>query len=322
MHSVPYTNIASLGIASASFVIQVFDELKQYLDRKAGKKIVTYPEQEKILHVLSILNNHPELKEDVAAIEFFEGYRIILRNNKIGFTKKETAEDYINETIEKMRTDESVNKIDLLPLEEYQEYGDILLTKYASKEIAEVSSRLGKTYKRLLALSIRLETLYKERRLDDVENLKEDIVKIDKDFGLKFCNLYMRGYLKKFMSSTLYIAEDREDVDKCIKKFIQEDCKSIYFISNIYQMKIEYVAKIIKKVNVALNNRDGYIAIHSLGKARKLAKKAIAEINLPENTDYYEPITVEVGTELSKIWYRGSKGLEILNLIKDTILLS
>jgi len=196
--------------------------------------------------------------------------------------------------------------------------------KYLEEDLLQVISRLPSNIKfefiSLVNLSIHIEKLYLDGMVEEAENIKKSIKSTYGDFGLKFLNLFQRGYLKTFLKTLK--DKDPLTIEKDIRKFFEEDTKYIFFIHK--DMTIDDIEKIKIKVKVALQNNENYIALHSLGEATLITENIVKEIEksikIPgEYTKHIvnEPTNYKTLTEegekvnirdFSVIWYKGDTG--------------
>ncbi len=167
---------------------------------------------------------------------------------------------------------------------------------------------------------------------EEAENIKRSIKFTYGDFGLKFLNLFQRGYLKTFLRTLK--DKDPLTIEKEIRKFFEEDTKYIFFIHK--DMTIDDIEKIKIKVKTALQNKENYIAIHSLGEATLIAENIVKEIEksitipeeytkhiLDEPTDY--KTFTEEGKEVnirdfSVIWYKGDTGKRLFGFLLNFVI--
>ncbi len=204
----------------------------------------------------------------------------------------------------------------------YHEFKDS--EKRMEEEIIDTISVLPKEaktlYTSLIALSAQIEDLYKKGKIDDAEFVRRSIKLLYGEFGLKFCNLYQRNYLKNFFKTLE--KKDPKVIEREIKRFFDET-KYVFFIHK--DMSIQDLENIKIQIEDALNRGEDYIAVHSLGGATTLARTIVESLSPPENITYQK--TVHDGVDeknvrdFTIIWYKGEKGERLLTyfLIKPRV---
>ena len=192
------------------------------------------------------------------------------------------------------------------------------------KDIVEAVSKLPgdirTKYFSLVTLSSRIEQLYLEGRIEKAENIRNSIKSLYGEFGLRFSNLYQRGYLKTFMR--LLKKEEPKNIVEKIKSFFDE-AEFVFFIHK--NMSISELEEIERKLEMALKNLNEYVALHSLGGATRIAREIIMKIRkrIPsEIMNQYTTIKKDEKTEykirindkimqirdFSYIWYKNKRG--------------
>jgi len=206
--------------------------------------------------------------------------------------------------------------------------------KYLEEDLVQVISRLPSNIKfefiSLINLSIHIEKLYLDGRMEEAENIKKSIKSVYGDFGLKFLNLFQRKYLKTFLRTLK--EKDPLTMEKEIRKFFEEDTRYIFFIHK--DMTIDDIEKIKIKVKIALQNKENYVAIHSLGEATLIAESIIKDIEknkIPEEYTRHmvdKPTDYKTFTEkreeasirdFSVIWYKGEAGKRLFGFLLNFV---
>ena len=206
--------------------------------------------------------------------------------------------------------------------------------KYLEEDLVQVISRLPSNIKfefiSLINLSIHIEKLYLDGRMEEAENIKKSIKSVYGDFGLKFLNLFQRKYLKTFLRTLK--EKDPLTMEKEIRKFFEEDTRYIFFIHK--DMTIDDIEKIKIKVKIALQNKENYVAIHSLGEATLIAESIIKDIEKNKIPGEYtrhmvdKPTDYKTFTEkreeasirdFSLIWYKGEAGKRLFGFLLNFV---
>ena len=168
--------------------------------------------------------------------------------------------------------------------------------------------------------SIRINRLYKNGKNTEAEQLKAELSHRYEEYGLKFSNLYNKGYLQTFLSK-LYENKEYNNLDNKVRNFIQNEMRGVFFVAA--GISIEEMLTLKKAISTNLAQRTDYIAIHSLGSAIPIAKEIFNDILISESS--YEPVltidkepTKEFIGEFSKIIYT-KQGAKFLELIKENL---
>ncbi len=281
---------------------------------------------------IELLKETPELKEEPIVADFLEknmpnmssvkplsdyDFDIILQDGKLKIISPEDA-DKILQKIKEEKVKELSDKVNVVHLKEAQGFYEYKNDeKVAPKGIVDIVNKLNVKHKSLLFLSAWVEKLYDEKRVDEVEETKSDIHKIYDQYGMKFCSLYTKGYLKSLLSKLYkqYQKDSSINIDSEISMFVSEKAKAIYFIHS-YMDKND-VVRIVNQIDEYLRDKVEYIAIHSLGANVKKAKEIAKDISLPSKSDYTKKVIVpKKPYEFSIIWYR-KEGIKIYSLITE-----
>lgn len=281
---------------------------------KIKEAIEKNPELKKIQAISDFISKH-----QLEIPEFFKNYSILNSNGEYSVVPLEISDDLLKK-LKEGKEKELEEKISIIPLEESQifdEYKNI--EKQAPKSIVDIANQLDTKYKSLITLSIYVEGLYEQKRADEAEEIKFSIYRRYGAEGLKFCNLYIRGYLKTLFNNIYQQQQNglKIIIDKTISEFMEEKANAIFFIHlHMYEKEIQ---KVIQKINNFLDQKKEYIAIHSLGINVDRGIEIAKRIN-PAGTDYTTGIihrkSEDKPWEFSEIWYRAN-GIEIYSLIKD-----
>jgi len=227
----------------------------------------------------------------------------------------------LEEVIEKIKSVESLKKPFLITSIEFgfltEEFKD--RSKEVEKDIMDVvlslQSHIQVKYKSLISLTVHAEQLYNEDRVNDAEAIKKRIKTVYGDFGLMFCNLYQRNYLKKFLKSMK--GKDSVTIEKEINSFF-EDARRIFFIHS--DMSLEDLESIENQIKLAFNDNCEYVAIHSLGGATVFAEMIVKKIEEKLHISGYNRRKIDEAKgernirDFTVIWYKGKKGEYFLHL--------
>ena len=341
----PFLSVLDKLIDRAPLFLKILEKIEKWyrcrkeeileIDVEIFKNLVNlYKIFEKLQEEKQLLKN-----EDIKALfesaeKFFDKYVVgwSSERGKYVIIRKESEEyQHYIEKIIALKKSESKRLFFITALDSGFNYEELKTTpKYLEEDLIQLISKLPSNirfeYISLVNLSIHVEKLYLEGRIDEAENIKRSIKLTYGDFGLKFLNLFQRGYLKTFLRTL----KDRDPltIEKEIKKFFEEDTNYIFFIHK--DMTIEEIEKIKIKVKTALQNEENYVAIHSLGEATLIAKNVVKEIekniaaldkytkhtvNAPTN---YKTLTEDGEVKIrdfSVIWYKGDTGKRLFGFL-------
>ncbi len=280
--------------------------------------------------IIKLLKETPELKEEPVVADFLGksmpnllnlknksefDFDIMQQNGKFIIISSKDA-DKIIQKINDEKEKEISEKVNVLPISEAKRFHEYKNEdKVVTKGVAAVADKLNIQHKSLVSLSAWVEKLYVEKRIDEVEETKSDMYKRYDLYGIKFCNLYAKGYLKSLLSKLheRYQKDASINIDEEICQFVSKKAKAIYFIHPY--MDENDVVRIVKQIDEHLRDKVEYIAIHSLGANVKKAKEIAENISIPSNSDYINKVIEPKKTcEFSKIWYR-EDGINIYSLI-------
>jgi len=153
-------------------------------------------------------------------------------------------------------------------------YEDGKSLKEIDKEMRRILTKLPADYVSLIHLSLLVERFHSLGLTEKAIAVRETILSVYKEEGLRFSNLFQRGYLKSLLVKSK--EENEERIVGKIQKFLYQDSKYIFFIHT--QMSYEDIERIKKEVKTALESQENYVAVHSLGEARQLAENIVNEI--------------------------------------------
>jgi hypothetical protein len=304
------TSKYSLNVKEAK---DINDLIGEYL--KLKNQLEKHPEMAELPVVKDFLTKHlPNIQD------FFKRHKIIYENGKYTILSPKNSDLLISKAKEG-KYKKLKGKIIFLPITEakiFDEYKNE--EKIIPKDIMSIMNQLEVRYRSLIGLSFEVEKLYEQKRVDEAETVKLYIHKRYDSEGLKFCNLYLRGYLKTLFSKFYQQQQNgvQIDVNKEISNFIKNKADAIFFIHPY--MKDEDITEVIQKINSFLDQKKEYIAIHSLGINVNTAMTIVSKVKTLSDTDYIiEGINRKPPGkpwEFSEVWYRGN-GIEIYSLIKD-----
>lgn len=321
MNSIPNGDILTgIGVGLA---VEFIKKILSWFKKKA--KRVFYPsDQKKAKEVIERLDS-PELEKNPITVELRGNYNIVNIGGNYGFVPKKDSEDDIVKVLNKSKKGETEQKINIIPVEKAEEFINYQNTpKRMEKEFLDIVNMLDSKYKSLVSLSIFIDECYSSDLKEKVEDLKKTIKNRYGDVGLRFTNLWSRGYLKnlfRFLSQKLLQGAILPlDINSRFSEFIERS-ESIFFIHSSSEAN-----KIASEINGMLEIGKDYVAVHSLGINAYKAREIIKKVNLPENSGYTVVVidkeVVIKGKKLndvSKIWYKDN-GINTYLLIKDIFL--
>lgn len=183
--------------------------------------------------------------------------------------------------------------------------------------ISKLPTDLKTEYSSLIILSEKAIKLYDSGKIARGDALRKKIRTTYRGLGSKFSNLYVKGYLKRFLSD---IADkESKEIQKELEEFFV-NAESIFFISRGSNVKMTK-----EEIETEFYLEEDYIAIHSLGEAVKSAEAIVGELKLlksPKELGYTkielakdrDKDDVDIG-EYSIIWYKGERGKYYLKLL-------
>lgn len=189
-------------------------------------------------------------------------------------------------------------------------------------ELLDVARKLPPEYFSIINLSVQVEYLYLKGEHTKAEKIKDSIMRIYKEDGLRFSNLFQRGYIKALLKK--YQDKPPIELHEKIDKFLREDSTHIYFIRMM--LGENDIDIIMVRIKGAFKSLEKYIAIHSLGRASSIATSIVNEIKeipqqyavvkIDEPTNYIKKINGEEVRirDSSWIWYT-EEGKEIYSLL-------
>jgi len=275
----------------------------------------------KILPSLEKAEEIPKIWQKKEFREFFENYDFIEKEGLIWIIPRKILEQEAIPILKQNKDKQTDKKIDIISLRENKNFYELrTLPKHPKGAISEIFPFLNNRYQSLLNLAIYVDNLYEKNRKEDAGNIKRDIKQRYGEEGLRFCNCYQRGYIERIM-----LKGSRYEVNERLDKFLK---RPIFFVYS--EMSEEDLSDVKRQIALALNNKQNYIAIHSLGGAIYYAKEILDEIEEIENIgdSEYESEILEkkkvIGKEkkkindFSKIWFLES-GKELYDLIRDLL---
>ena len=328
-----------LYLAYSKLIKPISAKVKDLFSKKKAPYELELEESENFLKlcevrvkIIKLLKETKELKEEPTVANFLEknmpdilnvknrsefDFDIIEQDGKLKIFYPEEADKLIQK-IKDEKEREITEKVNAIPIKYAQRFYEYKYeNKVASKEVVDIVDKLNIKHKSLLSLSIWVEKLYDEKRIDEVEETKSEIYKRYDSYGMKFCSLYIKGYLKSLLSnlSEQYKKDCSTNIDEEISNFVSQKAQAIYFIHPY--MDENDVKRTVTKIDEYLRDKIDYIAIHSLGINIKKAKLIKKNISIPSNSDYTEKIIETVKKyEYSIVWYREG-GVKIYSLISE-----
>jgi hypothetical protein len=272
-------------------------------------------------------NDITETKRVLKEIQVLsDSFLFIKAKNERGYNILSKENDYAKELIGKLKLakrdhiDEDVEISTFNPPFNYVDYeeSEKKVPRVFQKFInSDLDSPRYYYYMSLIALASRMDALYAIGKSVDADRIRAQ-VKVSHDrAGLKFCNLYERGYIKNYLQSLGDY--DKATIVDQLDKFVL-DCKSIFFVSNL--ITIGSLTSIAYDAHDALHDGEDYVAIHSLGNARHYVGDIIEQIReVPEEYKSFPINDVSKGDgvrEKSMIWYKNQKGEWLLKLAGHT----
>lgn len=252
--------------------------------------------------------------------EIHDDYTHFHQDGKVGIVSRQVSISDIYKNFRGSVEKEGLNW-DIFPLEQAGQFISFKETpKPIPKRVVRAMDKLDPDLHTLVILSSHIEKLYTEGLASDAEEMKIRVRERFNEFGTKFCNLYQR-YIKKILISL----EDSPAniLNTEVRQFVIHDAENIFFI--YMRMKQTEIRNIDELLQEALESRENYVAIHSLGGATLIAKlivdgveSAIAEKEVG-GLKGYSVVLIDTGEEVkgavkdfSKIWYK-KEGKKILN---------
>lgn len=279
------------------------------------KKLATNPELIESAYIQQFLKEHfPNIKM------FFVDHKIIYNGEGFEILSKELSGKLIEKTKEG-REKKLEYIIVPVPFEETQLY-----EKYASEEkflpknISSIVNQLDNNIKSLVGLSVSVEESYIKNQELDAEEYKYSIYKRYDKAGQKFCNLYIRGYLKTLFSRIYdkQSAGETVNITEELSIFVNSKANAIFFMHPY--ITTDEISETASTIRNFISENKSYVAIHSLGSGNKSkARRVIEHIGQIDESLYTIKIIDEKrGTlpwEYSKIWYQGDEGRGIFSMI-------
>ncbi len=273
-------------------------------------------ELKKIKELERLNEHHIKVKEFIK--EYYPIYNKDTEKHYLAY-KTDVSLDLIT-ALKKSKKEKLPNELTLVSVDIAPQYEDFKeKPKEIEKSIFEVISLLQEHMKvkfiSLLSLSIHIGTLYSSGKTHDAESIKQSIKRRYRYFGLKFCNLYQKGYLKNFFKSLKGV--DPELVERKCADFLYRDTKAIFFLHK--GMDLFAVDYIESELRNAFRSGQEYIAIHALGGAIRIAESIRDNLDqsiISKDYNIKQDKNTENGLdEASMIWYKGDKGKQILKLL-------
>jgi tetratricopeptide (TPR) repeat protein len=217
-------------------------------------------------------------KQYKEAKEFFEKFALAWSQKNKAFLLVKKKSKIYEKTCEefkrlKKETPKQLFFVSLLE-EGLDLYEDGKSLKGIDKEIHKILAKLPADYVSLIHLSLLVERFYSLGLTEKATAVRETILSVYKEEGLRFSNLFQRGYLKSLLMRSK--DEEEERIVEKIQKFLSKDSKYIFFIH--IQMSYEDIERIKKEIKTALESQENYVAVHSLGEARQLAENIVNEV--------------------------------------------
>jgi tetratricopeptide (TPR) repeat protein len=232
-------------------------------------------QQPEILHKKELNELKRQYRE---AKEFFERFVLAWSEKNKTFLllkKKSKIYEKICEEFIKLKKETPKQLFFVSLLEEGLDlYEDGKSLKGINEEMYKILTKLPPDYVSLIHLSLLVERFHSLCFTEKATKVREIIFSVYKEEGLKFSNLFQRGYLKSLLAKSK--DEDEERIVEKIQKLLYNDSKYIFFIHT--QMSYEDIDRIKNEIKTALKNQENYIAVHSLGEARLLAEDIVSEI--------------------------------------------
>jgi len=242
--------------------------------------------------------------------EFIKKYDTIRVNGIFAIVPKEVSKEVIYQTLKRGKK-EKIEEIEVLPFSDETFDNFKKIQRKAEKKVAEIINRLPLEIRRTIHLAYQVKHLYESGKPEVAEEIKRKI-KLRSEKMLKLCNCFCEGYIEsliyEYSDSSIKIIEEK------INELLE---KPIFFIHSY--MQLSDLEKVMNQIKSAFIQNEDYIAIHSLGSARKWAEIIIKEISewlMKEKSvpSIYRESSFKNEKELTKIWYT-SKGERFLKLL-------
>lgn len=311
-----------IAIVPASFVI--YQKLKTIF-QKHEVAIVTSEDIDtlaKLREAVGIIRSDENLQEIPELKKLLDVWDDFFKNNFWGYVNdqpvvvpRKYSMGGVAKRIGISRKESVTNKITLIPRPEFKEFKEkpILASKSEREVIASVPLPQRSEYTSLLALSMFVEELYNKGDINLAEKTKLGIKDQYGNFGLKFCNSYLHGYLKKLFN---FLGDkDSKTIQTQLHNFFQ-DAKYIFFVHR--SMRLTDFEEVKALIRLAFDNSRDYIALHSLGTAVELLKIITKDIKAPSEYHYefLEGRDPKRDIEhFSIIWHKGNRGTFIRGLL-------
>lgn len=259
-----------------------------------------------------------DLKNNEIVKEFNNSTVTINKNttNIFVVTKESEIMTKVTEILKAEKDKTNGTKVNILPTGEKVDYLEFKQNeKPLNKKYTNIFDLLNNRHKALLALAINIAGLYK-KDASVADATKRSVAEKYGDYGTKFCNLWVQGYLQSIFSLLMESVNKNEqdkiqNVDKVVASFIDE-ADSIEFIHQHSD-----VTKTARKINEALTAKKDYVAMHGLGSATGIANKIDKKVKNVEGE--YKIVIKSTNKKYSKIWYKGDRGSQIYALIEKLL---
>ena len=284
--------IAKILLALIPYSVLLFQKLKDifkthevaFINQEDVDTLEKLSEAVKKIRSDENLQELPDLKKLLDDGEdFFKNHIVGYDNDQPIVIPKKYSVDNLVKQLRISKKESLLGKITLIPRREFKEFKQ--KPKFASKNEVEVIASMlepeRSKYTSLLALSIHIEELYNEGRVNLAEKTRQAVKERYGNFGLKFCNLYQRGYLKKLFN--LVGDKGAETIRNEIKRFFH-DAKCIFFVHK--SMEVSDLEENRNLIQIAFDNKKDYIALHSLGTAVELSKNIVKDLTGPPEYHY------------------------------------
>ena len=233
--------------------------------------------------------------------EFFNEWSIVEVDGRYAIIPQ-SPEKLFSQRLREGKTKE-IESIEVLPLhdEAFDKFKEI--KRKAEKEVAEIINSLPIEFRNIIHLAYQVRQFYEEGKIELAEGIKREIRKRGEKY-LKLCNCFCEGYIEKL----IYEYKDKE-LEFIVAKINELLSKPIFFIHSY--MGVMDVQETIYQIEQAFKKGEEYIAIHSLGYARRIAEIIKKTISQPEG---YESWSFKNEKEFTCVWYKKG-GRKILKLL-------
>ena len=225
-------------------VVKGIEKLKEWYKEKRKKVIeISFEDLETILNLYRFLKevegksekiNEKKVKNIYKEVKkFFDTFTLGYSRERKSYVLVKKDSDIFKKHLEEFVCSEKEKTRNILFVFLLSEEGFISeefkeTPKEVEKEILETAKKLPPEYFSLINLSWHTEYLYLQGKDKEAEEIRKSIRTVYGEKGLKFSNLFQRGYLKSFLRNLK--ERDSITIQQYIEKFLRE---TEYILFNI-----------------------------------------------------------------------------------------